>query len=681
MEKMIQEEISTTKDEVILIVDDYPYNVTAMEAILCEEGYKNILVAMSGQEALKIVDDKNPDIVLLDIMMPGMDGFEVCSALKNNEETSDISVIMVTAKIPSKDLKRGFDVGAVDYIEKPFDKVELVARVQSVLKLKQSKEEVKQKNIELLSLAQQYKETIDASDDLLNREITKREQEYKKLLETQKNYSAMVELSPDGIMMIQDMNVIFANSRIHEMLNYNKPELVGLPIFDLIPKHQRESLIKKYKDRLDGKGVSSTHQLQFTKKYGEIAWVELNVSLIEYNGKSTILVLIRDTTQGKRSVDTLKKEKIFVESILQSQQDIVFVADLKGRLIQFSDVTTQILGYEKDELLGMPFINVFPPDKLQEIMKLGPLKGLRGEPVPPVELVLQTKSGEQIPVQFTGAPIKDAKGKVIAIIGVGRDLREQKKAEEQLKALFKDLEINNEKLTQSNKDLQDFVYVASHDLREPLRKISAFGDILTDSLEGKLDEDDKENFGFMIDGSKRMQEMVDALLVYSRVSTKEKPFEQVDLAEVISDIKDLELASWLEDVGGTIKVLEPMPAVFADSTQMHQLLQNLIGNGLKYHKKNVPPKVTCVASLTDDGMVRVGIKDNGIGIEKEHYDQVFTMFRRLHSRSEYEGTGIGLSVCKKIVERHGGAIEVESVLGEGTTFWFSIPTLKKQKRS
>ncbi len=266
---------------------------------------------------------------------------------------------------------------------------------------------------------------------------------------------------------------------------------------------------------------------------------------------------------------------------------------------------------------------------------------------------------------------EDLKKKTASIDELNEEIAGRKRAEAQKEALMKELE-------KSNRNLQDFVYVASHDLREPLRKVSAFGRILADSLKGKLDEDQQENLGFVIDGANRMQQMTDALLTYSRVTTTAKPYQRVDLNEVICDLRDLELASQLEETNGNIEVPQSLPAVFADSTQMHQLLQNLIGNSLKYHKKDSAPKVIVRANVMNNGMVRVEVEDDGVGIEEDHYGEVFTMFRRLHSRSEYEGTGIGLTICKRIVERHGGEIGVESVPGAGSTFWFTIAAASLQ---
>ena len=257
-----------------------------------------------------------------------------------------------------------------------------------------------------------------------------------------------------------------------------------------------------------------------------------------------------------------------------------------------------------------------------------------------------------------------------AMLNMVHDLETEKRETESAKHA---LEATNIKLERSNKELQDFTYIASHDLREPLRKVSAFGQLLQESLEGKLDEDEEENFAFMIDGATRMQQMVDDLLVYSRVTTEAKPSERVDLNAVIEDLENVELAVQLEETGGVINVPEPLPPVDADPSQIHQLLQNLIGNGLKYSRKGVAPVITVRSRQEAGKTVRIEVQDNGIGIKDEYYANIFGMFKRLHSREDYEGSGIGLAVCKKIVERHGGGIGVESNPGMGSTFWFTMP--------
>ena len=271
---------------------------------------------------------------------------------------------------------------------------------------------------------------------------------------------------------------------------------------------------------------------------------------------------------------------------------------------------------------------------------------------------------------------KELRDSQLATLNLAEDFDKARKEAEKAKA---EIEEMNKKLERSNRELQDFAYIASHDLREPMRKISAFGQLLQDSLKGKLDEDEEENFAFMIDGATRMQQMIDDLLTYSRVTTRAKPAKRVDLNKVIKDLKNVELAVLLEETGGTIHVPEPLLSVMADPTQVHQLLQNLIANGLKFHRTGVAPEITVRSMQENKNMVRVEVEDNGIGIDATNYDKIFGMFQRFHSREDYRGSGIGLAVCKKIVERHGGTIGVNSVPGKGSMFWFTMPTITNEE--
>ncbi len=257
-------------------------------------------------------------------------------------------------------------------------------------------------------------------------------------------------------------------------------------------------------------------------------------------------------------------------------------------------------------------------------------------------------------------------------------------SEQHLKAINQQLESEiterkkaEQALEKSNRELKEFTYVASHDLREPLRKISSFGKLLSDSLKDKLSKDDEENLEFMIDGASRMQQMIEALLTYSRVTTKAVESVPVDLNKVVEELCGIELAVKIEETGTEIEVPERLGNIKCDPAQIRQLMQNFIANAIKYQKKDTTPEVVIRTRSLDDGMVRVEVQDNGIGIKEDHFKNVFVMFKRLHSMSEYEGTGIGLAVCKKIVERHGGNIGVSSTYGEGSTFWFTMPAVKE----
>jgi PAS domain S-box-containing protein len=232
------------------------------------------------------------------------------------------------------------------------------------------------------------------------------------------------------------------------------------------------------------------------------------------------------------------------------------------------------------------------------------------------------------------------------------------------------LQVYAAKLEQSNRDLQEFAYIASHDLQEPLRKVLAFGDRLANKYGEVLDETGRDYLKRMRDASQRMQTLINDLLTFSRVSTRAQPFTEVDLNSLIQDvISDLE--NQIDRTEGKVETSD-LPIIEADPTQMHQLLQNLINNGLKFHQEDIPPLVQVSADITANECL-IFVKDNGIGFESQYLDRIFKPFQRLHSRQEYEGSGMGLAICRRIVERHSGEITATSALEEGSTFIVTLP--------
>jgi light-regulated signal transduction histidine kinase (bacteriophytochrome) len=224
------------------------------------------------------------------------------------------------------------------------------------------------------------------------------------------------------------------------------------------------------------------------------------------------------------------------------------------------------------------------------------------------------------------------------------------------------------KLTESNQELQHFAYIASHDLQEPLRTITSFIQLLAKRYQGKLDNDADEFIGFVTDGAQRMQRLINDLLAYSRVESKGRPFVQFDCGTVLQHAL-ANLRHAIDECNATI-THDDLPAICGDETQILQLFQNLIGNAIKF-RAPAPPLIH-IGLIDRPGEWEISVKDNGIGIDPKFFDRIFEIFHRLHSREQYAGTGIGLAVCKKIVERHGGRIRVDSAPGQGTTFSFTI---------
>jgi light-regulated signal transduction histidine kinase (bacteriophytochrome) len=257
-----------------------------------------------------------------------------------------------------------------------------------------------------------------------------------------------------------------------------------------------------------------------------------------------------------------------------------------------------------------------------------------------------------------------------------RELAERKRAEQELKQTMAEL-------ARSNQELEQFAYVASHDLQEPLRMVASYVQLLARRYQSKLDADADEFIAYAVDGATRMQALINDLLAYSRVGTRGKPFEPTDCEAVFDQaLANLQMA--IEE-SGTVVTHDPLPTVMADATQLTQLFQNLIGNAVKFRGEESPRIHVSAERLPPlqagegrgGGEWTFSVRDNGIGIDPAYHDRIFLIFQRLHTREEYPGTGIGLAVCKKIVERHGGRIWVESQLGKGSTFYFTIPMTER----
>jgi len=332
----------------------------------------------------------------------------------------------------------------------------------------------------------------------------------------------------------------------------------------------------------------------------------------------------------------------------------------KGLIREANFTAATLLGVARDALINQPLTRfILPEDQDIYYMHIKPL--IETGALQVYELRMMKKDAAPFWARLEATRTQEADGATLCRVVVS-DITERKRAEE---ALVK----KSEDLARSNADLMQFAYIASHDLQEPLRTIARFVQLLEKRYQGKLDQDADEFIGFIVSGTKRMQQIINDLLAYSRVNTRREPHRLIEIDDAIQ-IAMQNLKYVLEDSRGTV-IYRGMPLIFADGPQVIQLFQNIIGNALKFHGEE-SPRVEISAVRKENDWI-FSVRDNGIGIDPQYKDRIFEIFQRLHTNVEYSGTGIGLAIAKKIVERHGGRIWVESEPGKGSTFNFTLP--------
>jgi len=369
------------------------------------------------------------------------------------------------------------------------------------------------------------------------------------------------------------------------------------------------------------------------------------------------------TSDLQTSRNKLQSAKDYIDNIIKSLIDTLIVTDADGTIKMINKSALELLGYNQDEIIGEKLSIIFPKQDLPKDERLIDTY-IRKEYVSKTEVRYQTKSGEIIPVSISSSVIKDINDEIDGVVFVAQDISDYKRAEL--------LARSSEALERSNKELEQFAYVASHDLQEPLRMISSYVQLLKRRYADNLDSDANEFIDFAVDGAERMKILIKDLLAFSRIGTKGEEFKitstQTILEEILSNLE-------ISIKGNNVVITnDPLPDLVVDRTQIMQLFQNLISNAIKYRGDESPKIHIEVQDKYTEWLFC--FRDNGIGIEQKYADQIFVIFQRLHGKGEYSGTGIGLSIAKRIVERHGGQIWVESEPGKGSAFKFTIPKHK-----
>jgi len=482
----------------------------------------------------------------------------------------------------------------------------------------------------------------------------------KKASELQDRMTAIVDSSDDAILSKSLSGIIQSwNPGAERIFGYTAEEIIGKHISTLAAPERADEIPDILARISRGERVEHFETRRKTKS-GRILAISLTVSPIRDSSGKIVGAskVARDITLQKEASDL----KEHLAAIVESSDDAIISKDLNGIIQSWNRGAERLFGYSAEEVIGKHISMLAAPERVDEIPDIL-ARISRGERVDHFETARKTKDGRILNVALTVSPIRDASGAVIGASKVARDITERRRQEQALNKANADLK-------RSNADLQHFAYSASHDLQEPLRMVCTYSELLKKKFGEKLGPLGEEYIGYAVEGAARMEQLLADLRAYTQVSMAgQEPTEDSDAGEMLNEaLANLEVA--IRESGAAIS-RTTLPSVRMYGFQLEQLFQNLISNAIRY-RSNDPPRIEIAAQRRGAEWL-FSIQDNGIGIRPEYKEQVFGIFQRLHSAAEFPGTGMGLAICQRIVERAGGRIWVESELGRGSTFFFTIP--------
>lgn len=536
-------------------------------------------------------------------------------------------------------------------------------------------------------------------------DLSERERTQEALRRSEEQWQDAFENNPTMYFIIDASGtVISVNSVGAEQLGYTVDELVGHSVLQVFPETEQAKAKRHVALCLEQPGRPMSWEIRKVRKNGSLLWVRETAKAVMREKGPIVLIVCEDITVRVETQENLRRSEAFLAEAQKISHTGSWYWNVSSDTIIWSDEHYRLFGLDPKARI-VPTFNLFlhaihheDRERIQRILDEATRKGSEFD----FEYRIALPEGQVKYLQAVGKPIvKESGGGVdYDYVGTTMDITARKQAEDALRqahdALEKrvqertcelqetnqrlELEIverkraeavlarRSQELARSNAELEQLAYIASHDLQEPLRMVASYLQLIESRYSERLDADGHEFIEYAVDGARRMQALIDDLLRYSRVGTKAKPMQAVECATVIkAAMQALRLA--ISESGARI-TWSNLPTIVGDETQLTQLFQNLIGNAIKF-RRDAPPEIDIRADA-EDGFWRISVRDNGIGIDPEYRDRIFEMFQRLHGSKVYPGNGIGLTICRKIVERHGGRIWVESTLGQGSTFIFTL---------
>jgi PAS domain S-box-containing protein len=499
------------------------------------------------------------------------------------------------------------------------------------------------------------------------RDISVRKEAERHLARMESRYRGLLEAAPDAMVVVnQGGGIVLLNVQAEKQFGYHRDELLGQRVKNIIPEGFAERLIAdglRSAEDARAQKIGTGIELTGRRKDGTEFPIEIMLSPLESAEGILVTAAIRDISVRKAAEKHLAQMEGRYRGLLEAAPDAMVVVNQVGEIVLLNLQAEKQFDYRRDELVGQKVKNIIP-EGFAERLVADALRSAEDALAQQIgtgmELTGRRKDGTEFPIEIMLSPLDSAEG--ILVTAAIRDITTRKKAEANLVQKV-------DELNRSNEELGQFAYIASHDLQEPLRMVASYTQLLSRRYKGKLDSDADEFISFAVDGANRMQRLIQDLLAYSRVGTKGRDLLGTSSEEALEQAL-VNLRSAIGESGALV-THDPLPAVMADESQLVQLFQNLVANAIKYQSPGIP-KVHVSVTRNSGKKWIFSVRDNGLGIDSQYFERIFGMFQRLHKREEFDGTGIGLAICKKIVERHGGNISVESEPGHGSTFHFAL---------
>jgi PAS domain S-box-containing protein len=499
------------------------------------------------------------------------------------------------------------------------------------------------------------------------REITDRKTAEKHLAQVEAKYRGLLEAAPDAMVVVNASGEIaLLNVQAEKQFGYRRDELLGQQVKNIIPDGFAERLVAdgtRTAAEALAQQIGTGIELNGRRKDGSTFPIEIMLSPLESAEGILVTAAIRDITERKRVEDSLRNSEERFRLMASGIKDYANVMlDPDGLVVSWNEGAERIKGYRAEEIIGQPFSRFYPAEDIHN-----------GKPVRELALAAERgsfedegwrvrKDGTRFLANVVITALRDQNGRLRGFGKITRDITELKESEQHLGKTMAELK-------RSNDDLELFAYVASHDLQEPLRMVASYTQLLARRYKGRLDSDADEFIAYAVDGCNRMQELIQDLLSYSRVGANTDAMRQTSCEDALARaVKNLQATI---EASKAIVEHDPLPVIDTDGTRLAQVFQNLIGNAIKYRGAELPQIHISARQAGREWIFSV--RDNGMGIESQYFDRIFVIFQRLHGQKEYQGTGIGLAMCKKILDRLGGRIWVESQVTKGSTFYFALP--------